>query len=214
MSITRCLIQYISINRCYFEASNLDSLLLIAPTSRLQRDAPIPLAALMEVHHWEAVEVMAVVEVVRSITQMIGLTPSLSISLPALPLRLMGSDEVPHLRANSTAILLRLRKHTSMDRFLLKVGTMADHLQQLKVDTMDRRRHHNLVTTLELRLRRMVTVVNIPITTMVDRYDDQRGSIGGSLGTVNSVTYIVITLAYAQSFIGAMLKLYDAVVRS
>lgn len=52
---------------------------LIAPTSKLRRDAPTPLAALMEVHHWEAVEAMAVVEAVKSITQMIGLIHSPSI---------------------------------------------------------------------------------------------------------------------------------------
>lgn len=74
MSITKCLIQYISISRCYSEVSNLVRPLLIAPTSRLQKDALISLAALMEVHHWEAVEVTAVDEVVRSITQTIGLT--------------------------------------------------------------------------------------------------------------------------------------------
>lgn len=70
---------------------------------------------------------------------------------------------------------------------LLKMGTMVDHLQQLKVDTVDRRCHHNRVTTMELRLPRMVMVVNIRTTIIVDRGDDLRGNIQGLLGTVNIV---------------------------
>ena len=74
VSITKCLVRYIFISRCYFEGSKLHHLLLIAPTLKLRRGARILLAALMEVHHWEVAEATAVVEVVRSITQMIGLT--------------------------------------------------------------------------------------------------------------------------------------------
>ena len=74
--ITKCLIQHISISRCYFEVSNLNRPLLIASTSRLQEDAPTLPAALMEVHHWEAVEAMAVVGVAKSATRMIDLIHS------------------------------------------------------------------------------------------------------------------------------------------
>ena len=48
---TRCLVRYIFTSRCCFEVSNLHHPLLILPTSRLQKDAPSPLAALMEAHH-------------------------------------------------------------------------------------------------------------------------------------------------------------------
>ena len=69
--ITKCPVLYIFTSRCCFEVSNLHHPLLIVPTSRLRKDAPSPLAALMEVHHWEVAVVMAVVEVVTSPTQMI-----------------------------------------------------------------------------------------------------------------------------------------------
>ena len=79
VSTTRCLVQYIPISRCYFGASNLHRLHLIAPTLRLSKDVPTPLAALMEVRHWEVVAVVAVVGAVRLITQTIGPIRLLSI---------------------------------------------------------------------------------------------------------------------------------------
>ena len=72
--ITKCPVLYIFTNRCCFEVSNLHHPLLIVPKSRLQKDAPSPLAALMEVHHWEVAVVTAVVEAATSATQMIDLT--------------------------------------------------------------------------------------------------------------------------------------------
>ena len=77
--ITKCPVLYISTSRCCFEVSNSHHPLLIPPTSRLRKDAPSPLAALMEVHHWEVAVVTAVVEVVISTTQMIDPTHLLSI---------------------------------------------------------------------------------------------------------------------------------------
>ena len=68
--ITKCPVLYIFTSRCCFEVSNLHHPHLIVPTSRLRKDAPSPLAALMEVHHWEVVVVTVVVEVVTSTTQM------------------------------------------------------------------------------------------------------------------------------------------------
>ena len=62
--ITKCPVLYIFTNRCCFEVSNLHHPLLIVPISTLQKDAPSPLAALMEVRHWEVAVVTAVVEVV------------------------------------------------------------------------------------------------------------------------------------------------------
>ena len=77
--ITKCPVLYISTSRCCFEVSNSHHPLLSVPTSRLRKDAPSPLAALMEVHHWEVAVVTAVVEVVTSTTQMIDPTHLLSI---------------------------------------------------------------------------------------------------------------------------------------
>ena len=77
--ITKCPGLYIFTSRCCFEVSNLHHPLLIVPTSRLRKDAPSPLAALMEVHHWEVAVVTAVVEVVISTTQMIDPIHLLSI---------------------------------------------------------------------------------------------------------------------------------------
>ena len=77
--ITKCPVLYIFTSRCCFEVSNSHHPLLIVPTSRLRKDAPSPLAALKEVHHWEVAVVTAVVEVVTSTTQMIDPTHLLSI---------------------------------------------------------------------------------------------------------------------------------------